>query len=142
MHRADRPKDRSRTFTSVGQVLNHSGHPVLEEAVNRYHALSPLKTAWQHSVAQPLCRHARPVSMRDGILIIHAESPVWANLLRNTEQSIVAALRDAGLSDVRSLRIRISPPNPTPDNTPPAEEQDEDSGKFKRLFAQLRRALD
>ncbi len=137
-----RSADRSKSFSSIGQTLNRSRNPVLEEAVDRYQALSPLNTAWQRSVAQPLCRHARPVSLQGGVLTIHAESPVWANLLRNTEQSIVAALRDAGLNDVQGLRIRISPPKSTPTNNPPADERDEDNEKFKRLFAQLRKALD
>jgi hypothetical protein len=139
MHRSD----RSNSFTSVGQALTRSGHPVLEEAVNRHKALSPLKNAWQRSVAQPLCRHAEPVSLRNGVLTVLAESPVWANLLRNTERSVVAALREAGLAEIKSLRIRMSPPQSKTAAIPPAEEQDsEDNRKFRRLFAQLRRALD
>lgn len=133
--------DRKVTFASVGQTLHRSRNPVLEEAVDRYRALTPLVTAWNQAVSQPLCRHARPVSLRDGVLTVQAESPVWANLLRNTEQSVVSALRDSGLSDARSLRIRVSPPNPAP-STPPAAEQENDYSEFKRLFAKLRRALD
>ena len=142
MHPTDRLKDRTRTFVSVGRALDQSRHPVLEEAVNRYRAMSPLKTAWQRSVTQPLCRYTHPVSLRDGVLTVHAESPVWANLLRNSEQSVVASLHESGLIDVRSVRVRIAPPNPAPDNSPPQDERDEDSAKFKRLFAQLRKALD
>lgn len=133
--------DRTNSFASLGQTLHRSRNPVLEEAVDRYRALTPLITAWNQAVSQPLCRHARPVSLRDGVLTVHAESPVWANLLRNTEQSVVSALQAAGLTDARSLRIRISPPNPAP-NAPSADEQEDDNPEFRRLFAQLRRALD
>jgi len=137
MRRADRPK----SFTSIGQSLNHAGNPVIAEAASRYRALSPLNATWQQAIEPPLCRHAQPVALREGTLTVHAESPVWANLLRNNEQSIVASLRQAGLADVRNLRIRISPPAPTAD-APPAETRDDDSDKFRRLFEQLRKALD
>lgn len=133
--------DRLKTAVSIGQALNRSRNPVLEEALDRYRALTPLNTAWGRSVDQPLCRHARPVALRDGVLTVHAESSVWANLLRNTEQSVVSVLRDAGLSEVQCLRIRIAPPALTPGN-PPAEERDAPDPEFTRLFAQLRRALD
>jgi hypothetical protein len=81
------------------------------------------------------------VGLRDGVLTVHAESPVWANLLRNTEQSIISALRDSGLSEVRSLRVRIAPPKPAQES-PQTEDQEADNPKLRRLFAQLRRALD
>jgi len=134
--------DRSKTFASIGQALGRSGNPVLEEAASRYRALAPLNAAWQQAVAHPLRHHARPASLRDGTLIVHAESPVWANLLRNSEQSILAALRESGLEEVRGLRIRISPPNPTPEKPPAAEPREGEDLKLKRLFDQLRRALD
>ncbi|HSH43369.1 MAG TPA: DUF721 domain-containing protein [Arenicellales bacterium] len=129
------------SFASIAQALRQSRNPVLAEAVDRYRELTPLNTAWNGAVSGPLCRHARPVALRDGVLTVHAESPVWANLLRNSEQSVVSALRDSGLSEVRSLRIRIAPPKPAQDK-PPTDDQEADNPKFRRLFAQLRRALD
>lgn len=138
MHRTGRTK----SFASIGQTLHRCRNPVLEEVLDRYRALTPLGTAWHQAVPQPLCRHARPVALQDGVLTVHAESPVWANLLRNTEQSVVSALQVAGLPDTRNLRIRISPPSPAP-NAAPADEQGQDNNsEFSRLFAQLRRALD
>lgn len=134
--------DRSKTFASIGQALDRSGNPVLEEATNRYRALFPLNAAWQRAVDAPLRQHARPAVLRDGVLTVHAESPVWANMLRNSEQSIVASLRESGLDSVQSLRIRISPPSPAPENAPPAEKRHGDTPKLRRLFAQLRKALD
>lgn len=132
---------RTNSFTSVAQSLNRSRNPVLEEAVNRHRALTPLLTAWNEAVSRPLCQHARPVSLQNGVLTVHAESPVWANLLRNTEQSVVSALRGLGLPETRCLRIRIAPPDPAR-NAPPAVEQRDDNPEFRRLFARLRRALD
>jgi len=131
---------RTVSFSSLGQTLRRSGNPVLEEAMDRYRALTPLSTAWSRAVSQPLCRHARPVSLQDGVLTVHAESSVWANLLRNSEKSVVSSLRESGLSEARSLRIRISPPNPARDASPAAG-QEVDESKFRRLFAELRRAL-
>jgi len=133
--------DRSKSFASIGQALDHARDPVLREAAARYRALSPLNAAWQRAVDHPLRQHARPASLRDGILTVHAESPVWANLLRNSEQSLVIALRGAGLDSVRGLRIRISPPNPSPEKAPAAEPEAGENQKFSRFFEQMRKAL-
>lgn len=134
--------DRSKSFASISQALERSGNPVLEEAGNRYRALFPLNAAWQRAIDPPLRQHARPADLRDGVLTVHAESPVWANMLRNSEQSIAASLRESGLDSVQSLRIRISPPNPGPEKAPPASDREGDTPELRRLFAQLRRALD
>lgn len=134
---------RTKSFASIGQALRRSRNPVLAEVVDRYRALTPLNTAWHQAVPQPLCRHARPVTLQNGVLTVHAESPVWANLLRNTEQSVIAALGKSGLSELQSLRIRIAPPNPAPARTAtPADEREDSRTDFSRLFAKLRRALD
>ena len=136
---------RTESFASIGQALRRSRNPVLEEAVDRYRALTPLSTVWNQAVSQPLCRHARPVAQENGVLTVHAESPVWANLLRNTEQSVVSALNASGLSETRSLRIRIAPPAPARDAAPAAAQAHDDpelEPELKRLIAQLRRALD
>lgn len=132
---------RTKSFASVTQSLRQSRNPVLAEAVDRCRALTPLNTAWNQAVAQPLCRHVQPVSQQDGVLTVHAESPVWANLLRNTEQTTVAALRASGLSGLRSLRIRIAPPD-VPREPAPVEEDRGDGPELRRQFERLRRALD
>lgn len=136
-----RRADRSKTFASLEQMLHHSPYPALREAVNRYRALTPLNTAWRRSVPEPLCRHTHPVALDRGILNVHAESPVWANLLRNTEHSLVSALQDSGLSGVRSIRVRIAPPQPS-DAALPTKGHDEADPRITRLLAQLRKALD
>lgn len=145
MHRADRLK----SFVSLEQALRRCRHPVLKEAVQRYEALAPLETAWRRSIDEPLRKHARPVALDQGTLTIHSESPVWANLLRNTEQSVVSALRDAGLTGVRSLRIRIAPPSASlPTSSPPSDPKPStgrraaEEPQIKRLFTQMRKALD
>lgn len=136
MHRAD----RSKTFTSIEQALRRSRNPVLEEAVNRYRALTPLNTAWTRSVPDSLRRHARPVALQEGTLTVHAESPVWANLLRNTEHSIISSLRGSGLTEIRKLRVRIAPP-PGPAAAVPSSGMDDDP-EISRRFEQLRKALE
>ena len=133
--------DRSKKLTSIGHTIRTSQNPVLAEAVNRYRALTPLNTAWTNSVDQTLRRHARPVDLKNGTLTVHVDSSVWANLLRNTEQSIVAGLRNSGLDEIQSLNVRISPPT-TLQTHPPAGEDGGNNLKLSRLFAKLRKALD
>lgn len=136
-----RRADRLKTFTSIEQTLLRSHHPVIRDAVSRYEALTPLNTVWQRAVGEPLRRHARPVSLDAGTLSVHAESPVWASLLRNTEQSIVSALRASGLPAVRKLRVRIAPPSAAAPK-PAANEPRGYDPAIRRRFAQLRKALD
>ena len=136
-----RRADRSKMRTSIGHALHTSRNPVLVEAVNRYRALTPLNTAWTNAVDQPLRGHARPVDLKNGTLTVHADSSVWANLLRNTEQSIVADLRTSGLSEIRNLYVRISPPATLRTHRSTGE-SGRDNLKLSRLFAKLRKALD
>lgn len=144
-----RRADRSRSFISLETTIRCSHSPVLKEALKRYEALSPLETAWKRAVDGPLRKHARPVALDQGTLTIHCESPVWANLLRNTELSLVSALRDSGLAGVLALRIRIAPtPASLPTSSPPSDRRGVTAGhtsddpNIKHLFAQLRKALD
>jgi predicted nucleic acid-binding Zn ribbon protein len=131
---------RLKTFASIEQTLLRSSHPVVREALRRQEALTPLNTVWKRSVAEPLRRHARPVTLAEGTLSVHAESPVWASLLRNSEQSIVSTLRSSGLSEVRRLRVRVAPPSASRAR-PAANERGEEDPDIKRLFARLRKAL-
>jgi hypothetical protein len=136
-----RRTDRLKSPLSIGETLHKSRNPILAEVMDRYRALTPLNTAWTRSIAQPLCRHARPVALKNGTLTVHADSSVWASVLRNTEQSVVAGLRNSGLTEIRALHIRVSP-SPTPQNNPSADRNAGHHSKLRRLFAQLRKALD
>jgi len=132
---------RSNSFSSVGQALSHARNPVLAEAASRCRALTPLNTAWRRAVAADVYRHTRAVDLRGGAMTVHADSPVWANLLRHSERSIVDALQASGMPEARALRIRVAPPQAPPDPGA-AEDSAPLDPKFRRLFAQLRKALD
>ncbi|WP_345380418.1 DUF721 domain-containing protein [Actinomycetospora straminea] len=61
---------------------------------------------WAELVGAEVAEHARPESLRDGVLTVQADSTAWATQLRLLQRQLVARLA-AGLGDgvVTSMRI-------------------------------------
>lgn len=67
----------------------------------------------------PLQRHCRLANLRDGILVVHADSPAWSTRLRYQERQILAYMRRAAEPTVRRLVVRVKPPAiPSPRQAP------------------------
>jgi predicted nucleic acid-binding Zn ribbon protein len=62
---------------------------------------------WAEVVGDRVADHARPVSLRDGILVVAVDDPAWAPQLRFLEPEILARVREVlGEDDVTSLQVR------------------------------------
>ena len=61
---------------------------------------------WAELVGDEVAEHARPESLRDGVLTVQADSTAWATQLRLLQRQLIARIA-AGLGDgvVRSMRI-------------------------------------
>lgn len=61
---------------------------------------------WAELVGAEVAEHARPESLRDGVLTVQADSTAWATQLRLLQRQLIAKLA-AGLGDgvVKSMRI-------------------------------------
>ncbi|MEJ2886827.1 DciA family protein [Actinomycetospora sp. OC33-EN06] len=61
---------------------------------------------WAELVGEEVAEHARPESLRDGVLTVQADSTAWATQLRLLQRQLIARLA-AGLGDgvVTSMRI-------------------------------------
>ena len=67
-----------------------------------------LETHWTDVMGVDVAAHARLVSVRDGVLTVAVDDPIWATQLRYLETAVVeraAAL--LGPSSVTSLRVRV-----------------------------------
>jgi predicted nucleic acid-binding Zn ribbon protein len=61
---------------------------------------------WQAVVGEQIAAHARPTSLRDGVLCISAESTAWATQLRMVQPQLLAKIAAAvGDGVVNSLKI-------------------------------------
>jgi predicted nucleic acid-binding Zn ribbon protein len=67
-----------------------------------------LETHWVEVMGGDVAAHARLVSVRDGVLTVAVDDPIWATQLRYLETAVVArAAALLGPSSVTSLRVRV-----------------------------------
>ena len=89
-------------------------------------ALTAVVRRWPRAVGELVAREAWPVRLqRDGMLLVHCRSSVWASELRHLEPRLRAALEEHGVSPAPPLRFavgvvprRVPPAVPTPPDEP------------------------
>lgn len=66
---------------------------------------------WSEVVGPSVAAHARPVTLRDGILVVAADQPAWATQLTFLQADIVARLNAAaGTVSVKGIDVRVGRP--------------------------------
>ncbi len=95
---------------------------------------------WSRSMPERILRNARPVSLHNGVLVVHVSSSAWANELHYVTQDLLIQVQKAAPeARVRKLHFRVGdlPPlrkrSVTPRETP--------SAKLGELPEELGRAL-
>jgi predicted nucleic acid-binding Zn ribbon protein len=67
-----------------------------------------LEARWSEVVGDDVAAHARLVSVRDGVLTVAVDDPIWATQLRYLETVVVErATAVAGDGVVRAMRVRV-----------------------------------
>ena len=65
---------------------------------------------WEAAVGPSVADHARPLSLRDGVLVVGVTEPGWATQLRFLSADILANLEAAaGTPVAERLEVRIRP---------------------------------
>jgi hypothetical protein len=64
---------------------------------------------WEKSIDNALVQHTQLAHFEDGVLVVTADSPIWANLLHHQQDSVLATLHEAGLTIIRHIYIRTAP---------------------------------
>jgi predicted nucleic acid-binding Zn ribbon protein len=66
--------------------------------------------AWERVVGERLGRYARAVGLRDGVLVVEAESSVWMQEIGYQKVRILKRLEEeCGKGMVRDLRLTLRP---------------------------------
>lgn len=76
-------------------------------------SIAGLWQEWPRLAGPQLAPHCRPLSMRQGILVIGASHPQWRQALLYNRHQLLAALRAAG-HEIKDLRIQQHHPKETP----------------------------
>ena len=72
--------------------------------------LSGVFASWPELVGEAVAIHARPLSLRDGTLVVAVDDPAWATQLRWLEADLVARLVDVlGEDEVVRIEVRVAP---------------------------------
>ncbi len=69
-----------------------------------------LQVLVQNLLPEPLNTHCRVLAVRDETLILATNSPVWAARLRFHAPLLVKQLYDRGTVKLRTVRVRVRPP--------------------------------
>ena len=70
--------------------------------------LAAVQAVWAEAVGERVAAAARPVSERDGAVIVACSDPVWTQELDLMQERLLAVLRDRLGDDApRSLRFRV-----------------------------------
>lgn len=62
---------------------------------------------WDEAVGEAVARHAQPIKVERGRLLVEVDEPGWATQLRFLEHDIVERLRDVGVDEVTGLDVRV-----------------------------------
>lgn len=77
----------------------------------RHDWLRALQAAWQLYAGLPLASHTRPVSYRSGRLLVHADSSIWADRVRQQHDRLMQTLRQDPLFEgIIQVSVRVVPP--------------------------------
>jgi len=95
--------DPSRLGDLLGQAAKAFG---MEDP----RAVSALWRRWDEVVGESIAAHAEPTSLRDGVLKVRADSPVWATEIGYLAEEIRTAIeRELGPGSITSLSVWTGP---------------------------------
>ena len=98
------PGDEGRPMRRLGESLAEVGR--------KLHMGTPQVTAtifrdWEKLVGAAVAAHARPRSLRDGVLTVVVDSPAWATQIRHMEGDIIARLEQESGAAVSGLKVIV-----------------------------------
>jgi len=106
--RTGRPGDDPDAPMPLGEALRAVGD---ELGLPEPDLVASLLDRWPEVVGAAVAEHARPRSLRDGVLTVAVDAPPWATQLRYLEGDIRARLREiSGRDAVHAVRIVVDPP--------------------------------
>lgn len=100
---------RSSAPSRISKLL---GRSAASRLLTQARAFKELDALLARLIPPPLSDHSRVLSLRDATLVLAADSPVWAARLRFHTPQLVKQLRDNPAVRVRTVQVRVRPPQP------------------------------
>jgi predicted nucleic acid-binding Zn ribbon protein len=74
---------------------------------------SAVFAGWEKLVGEDIAAHARPISLRGGVLTLEVENPAWATQLRYMSEDLLGRITGSarpggGRIEVSEIRIRVA----------------------------------
>ena len=91
----------------INKLLNSGAHSRL---LAQARLLVELDAQLQTLLTPPLQQHCRVLAVREPVLVLAADSPVWAARLRFHSPQIIRQLSLPRSLRLRSIRVRVRPP--------------------------------
>ncbi|MBV9660808.1 MAG: DUF721 domain-containing protein [Acidimicrobiales bacterium] len=90
-----------RLSESLDRVTRRLGSPAAG-------VFARLFSGWEELVGADIAAHARPVSVKRGVLVLEVDHPVWATQLRYMTADLLARIReDTGSSEVVEIHLKV-----------------------------------
>lgn len=100
---ADRAEPRPLS-ASLGRLAASLGAPAPS-------ILSAVFARWEAIVGPDVAAHARPLTLRDGVLVIVVDQPAWATELNHLKADLLRRIGEAaGAAEVTEVRVRVAGP--------------------------------
>ncbi len=73
-------------------------------------ALASVFSQWSDLVGPAVATHARPASLRDGVLVVDVDDPAWGSELRYRAQDTLSKIADrVGHGSPSRMEVRVRP---------------------------------
>ncbi|HEX6394353.1 MAG TPA: DUF721 domain-containing protein [Acidimicrobiales bacterium] len=103
--RDERPRALENEPRRVGEHLDSATQGL---GVSKAGILGVVFSKWADLVGPEIAAHAKPRSLRDGILLVVVDQPAWAAQLRYLGTDLVAKIAAfAGTSEVADVEFRV-----------------------------------
>lgn len=88
---------------ALDRVVRHLGAPSAD-------LLEGLFRCWPEVTGPGLAAHARPVSVRDGVLVVAVDDPAWSTAVRFAEPQLLQRVADMlGGVALNRMEVRVRP---------------------------------
>lgn len=91
----------------------------LSDLLRHARRMEHLSALVRRHLGAPLGDHCRAANLREGILLLHADASAWATRLRYELPGLLEFLRQRGQPELRSIRVKVAPPDWAPAAAPP-----------------------
>jgi predicted nucleic acid-binding Zn ribbon protein len=69
--------------------------------------LAALVARWSEIAGDAVAAHARPLTLRDGVLVVAVDQPIWRTQLGFLEADVRRRVREVTGIEITELRVRV-----------------------------------